>query len=269
MKKHETTSLLLKLLFVTLCCAASSTAQTSAPSLSPLQQEYLAAVNDAKTAQAAEIVNTLIPVVRCNSRLRWEDEADGTARVLVATWVNEWVAKNYDGKEGQTVNIPANAYPFVTTVPEVKNFCSAPQNAGTNLTLRLEQLLGLPPMNGKVKFVELWVNPNDLFRPCPDPEITDGRCELDFPQTGFLTVSLGYVKWFDNQVCQSYPARPKDYNGTDLMGYPWTRLGYTYDWGVASGHVGMSEFVIKPGSPVTVKAVTPTAEYCQGQRSQN
>jgi hypothetical protein len=266
MKRDGTASFCTKLLFITLTCAASSFAQTASDAAA-LQKQYTDAVNDARTAKAEEIINTLIPVVRCNSNLRWEDEPDGSVRVLVATWVNGWVAKNYDGKEGQLVPIPSGAYPFVTTVPEVKNFCSNPQRAGTNLTLRLEQLLGLPPMNGKVEFVELWVDPNDLFRPCPDPEIADSRCELDFPQTGFLTVSLSYVKWFDNQVCQSYPSRPKDYTGTDLMGYPWTRLGYTYDWGIASGHVGMSEFVIRPGSQVKVKAVTPTADYCRNIRS--
>jgi hypothetical protein len=184
--------------------------------------------------------------------LRWEDKPDGSARVLVATWVNDWVAKNnYDGKEGDVITIPLDAYPFVTVVPEVKNFCAAPMPAGTNLTLRLEQLLGLPPANGKVKFVQLWVDPNDLFRPCPDPEITDSRCGLDFP-TGFLTVSLNYVSWFDRQYCQSYGAN----------GYPWTRLGYTYDWGVPAGHVGMSEFVIRPGSQVQICSVTKTEDYC-------
>ena len=265
MKRDGIASFSAKLLFITLICAASSLAQTAPDKI--LLDQYAKAVSDAKTVEAGEIVSNLIPIVRCNSSLRWEDEADGSARVLVATWVNEWVAKNYDGKEGQVLAIPTGVYPFVTTVPEVKNFCSDPQRAGTNLSLRLEQLLGLPPMNGKVKFVELWVNPNDLFRPCPDPETTDSRCELDFPQTGFWTVSLSYVKWFDNQVCQSYPGRPKDYTGTDLMGYPWTRLGYTYDWGIASGHVGMSEFVIKPGAQVKVKSVTLTADYCRSIRS--
>ena len=45
--------------------------------------------------------------------------------------------------------------------------------------MRLEKLLGLPPNSGKTKFVEIWVRPQDLFRPSPDPEITDCVAELD------------------------------------------------------------------------------------------
>lgn len=42
--------------------------------------------------------------------------------------------------------------------------------------------------------------------------------------------------------------------------YPWTRLGYTYDWGSGS-HVGMSEYVIPGGMTVQVKAVYETSDY--------
>ncbi|MEZ4436423.1 MAG: hypothetical protein R3F65_28825 [bacterium] len=46
-------------------------------------------------------------------------------------------------------------------------------------------------------------------------------------------------------------------------GYPWTRLGYTYDWDPAAGSVvGLSEFVIRPGSVVGVESVTGTGAYC-------
>ena len=33
--------------------------------------------------------------------------------------------------------------------------------------------------------------------------------------------------------------------------YPWTRLGYTYDWGNTTDHEGVSEFVIVPGTTVS------------------
>jgi hypothetical protein len=260
MKRYELVSHTLRLLSLLLICAAGSFAQTALPvSDSVLQEQYTDAVRDAKRAEAREIVNTLTPVVECNSSLVWENVAESPPRVLVTTWVNKWVAQAYDGREGQMVDIPADAYPFVTVVPEVKNFCADPALARAGLTLRLEQLLGLPPKNGKVKFVQLWVDPADLFRPCPDPEISDSRCGLDFP-TGFLTVSLNYVGWFDRQYCDSY--------GTN--GYPWTRLGYTYDWGLPQekGHVGKSEFVIKPGSKVKICSVTPTDEYCASAQPQ-
>ncbi|MBK8453511.1 MAG: hypothetical protein WAQ53_14365 [Thiofilum sp.] len=45
-------------------------------------------------------------------------------------------------------------------------------------------------------------------------------------------------------------------------GYPWTRLGYTYDWGKPNNPIGFSEFVIDKGAKVEVKSVTTTAKYC-------
>jgi hypothetical protein len=249
MKNHKTVSLSLKLLCITLICAASSFAQSGA--YTDIER-YWFAVQDAATADASEISNNLTPIVRCNSNLKWEKESDPNSRVLVTTWVTEEVAsKYYEGNVNK--EMPAGTYIWVTAVPEVKNFCRDNALVGPNLTLRLEQLLGLPPANGKVKFVEFYVSPHDLFRPCPDPEITDSRCELDYPQTGFLTVSFSYVNWFEKLKASSYG--PK--------GYPWTRLGYTYDWKNPANDVGMSEFVIMPGAQVKVEAVTKTADYCK------
>jgi hypothetical protein len=111
-----------------------------------------------------------------------------------------------------------------------------------HLPLRLEQLLGLPPAKGYTKFVELWVDPDDLFRPSPDPEVTDTVAQLDFP----AGVSAEHRSWYEENL-----------NTT----YPWTRLGYTYDWGNPASEVGLSEFVIRKGAAVTIRSVTPTNAY--------
>ena len=52
------------------------------------------------------------------------------------------------------------------------------------LVLRLEQRLGLPPKAGKDAFLEVWIDPADLFRPCPDPGIADRECQVDVPLVG-------------------------------------------------------------------------------------
>lgn len=45
-------------------------------------------------------------------------------------------------------------------------------------------------------------------------------------------------------------------------GYPWTRLGYTYDWGSRSSNkYGLSEFVIMPGSKVEVRFTKNIKSY--------
>lgn len=41
------------------------------------------------------------------------------------------------------------------------------------MLLRTRQYLGLPHTGRHNLFVEMWVKPSDLFRPCPDPEIDD------------------------------------------------------------------------------------------------
>ena len=45
------------------------------------------------------------------------------------------------------------------------------------------------------------------------------------------------------------------------MKYPWTRLGYTYDWGDSTTHVGLSEFILEQNATVMVKSVTSTVDY--------
>jgi hypothetical protein len=133
-------------------------------------------------------------------------------------------------------------------------FCHEHRILPPQVPLRLEQLLGLPPENGKTKFVELWVSPKDLFRPSPDPEVSDHEAELNFPESDrFITVNEEYRQWFLSLKQRSY--------GAD--GYPWTRLGYTYDWGNPNHEIGVSEFVIRAGAEVMIHAILNTMDYCQ------
>ncbi len=46
-------------------------------------------------------------------------------------------------------------------------------------------------------------------------------------------------------------------------GYPWTRLGYTYDWGNPISEVGLSEFIIDEGATIEIKGVTTNEDYCK------
>lgn len=212
-----------------------------------LQQAYLNAVTDAAIAELDEISRNLIFIVESNDELVWRGEAENK-QVLVLTWTS-W--DGYDEKVGQAMVNTRKTW--VTTVPELKNFCTAYSATHNNLPLRLEQLLGLPPNNGKTRFIEIWVSPTDLFRPSPDPEITDQVAELTFPTSQYFTVSADYVTWFNNLSSQSYGEN----------GYPWTRLGYTYDWGNPIGEVGLSEFIIDGGATVEIKGVIKTADYCR------
>jgi hypothetical protein len=110
-------------------------------------------------------------------------------------------------------------------------------------------LLGLPPANGKDRVVEMWVPLNGMFRPSPDPEIDDTSAGLDFPPG----TSQMHMDWITDLRATSY--------GPD--GYPWTQLGYTYDWAPDSNEVGLSELVVEQGTMVQVESVTPQDTYCE------
>ena len=209
---------------------------------------YKKAVADAETAEPSEISYTLTPIVDWNRDLIWQGEGD-SERVLVVTWTS-WTG--YNDLVGQDTVVTRDTW--VTPAPDVQQFCREHLLMPPNLVPRLEQLLGLPPDNSKTTFVELWVHPADLFRPTPDPDITDDEAQLDFPKVnGYLSVSDAYLLWFYDLMNSSYGEN----------GYPWTRLGYTYDWGNPVSDVGLSEFVIRKGATVGVQRSASTEDYCR------
>jgi len=211
-----------------------------------LKKQYRKAVEDAKTAEPAEICRTLTPIVNYNELLEWREQ-NGQEQVLMVTWTRDY----YDKQVGQTICTPREIW--VTAAPQLKDFCRALELKEKALQLRLEQLLGLPPDNGKTTVVEIWVSPSDLFRPSPDPDITDREAVLDFPNSWFMTVAQPYVRWFNELKTSSYGKN----------GYPWTRLGYTYDWGNPESEIGLSEFVIRAGASITIYSTSLTGTYCQ------
>lgn len=214
------------------------------------REAYQRAVADAVTAEPDEIVVSLTPIVEYNADLIWEGEP-GASRVLMVSWVD---GDYYDNSVGQDYALPDWLRLWVTPVPQIQAFFAPrPFSNEAMLKRRVEQLLGMPPDTNNSKFVEIWVHPDDLVRPCPDPEITDTVCELDFPPPRFQELSAEYRKWFDANRASSYGGSKP---------YPWTRLGYTCDWHHGQGcETGLSEFVIWPGSTVGVRSVRTTQDY--------
>ena len=143
---------------------------------------------------------------------------------------------------------------WVTPDTEVKSVC---KNFTGDVALRLKQLLGLPPGTNIAHAVRMSIRQADVFRPTFDPKTTTGfpcahpttsKCGLEFPAkiSGYRKL---HVRWIANQTFKSYvisesPLSPR--------GYPWTRLGYTYDWRPGSNKYGASEYVVRKGSRVTI-----------------
>jgi len=224
------------------------------------EARYRAAIVDAQAAEPSEIVTTLAPLVPHNDSLVWRTVDDSTQQVLMVTWGGSETLPN--GAAGDTV--AADRDVWVTAAPRLRQFCRGLDRRGDALRLRLAQRLGLPPGANYDRFIELWVRPRDLVRPCPDPEVTDRECELTTPApAAYVQVSDNHQAWFRELRQTSYGPN----------GYPFTGLGYTYDWNPTTDEVGPSEFVLRPArdsmaSPdptrrAVVHAVRSTEEYCR------
>jgi hypothetical protein len=225
--------------------AETQTSIATAQERIDLQARYLASVKYASQERTdCEVSKDLTVVTSANRRLRWRTIA-GRQQVLCLTWTNLHPARN------ETIKTEADLW--ITAIPDLESFCKMQRWEGVDRTLRVEQLLGLPPHFGYRYFVELWAFPEDMLRPSPDPEITDAEAEPRFRTVNRATcISEWYLKWFNDMQQLCYHTLP---------GFPWTRLGYTYDWGKDDNHVGLSEFVVIKSATIQINATFPTEEY--------
>jgi hypothetical protein len=242
--------------FLLLTCIASFAQDTN----SPLWKVYFAASLDARDAQPWKISRNLVAITSADKHLVWKKGPDGEM-VKVVTWV--WYTSASDPETYQVGSLTADpvyndsTLIWVTALPQLKTVCTnfAERQQAAQLTLRIQQVLGLPPTEvARSEFAEFWVRPTDLIRPAPDPEISDHEAELDFPVSPeIVKIDDAYKAWFLEHKSTVYY---KPIPGT------WTRLGYTYDWGNPANHVGESEFIVRPGAQLEVDSIIPTEEYC-------
>jgi len=202
-----------------------------------------------------KVCTDLIPIVPENTNLIWKN-ISGENYILVVTWKQNisYYEPYLDSTFYNTGKYPL----WVTTAPELLQRMK--KEKPRDADLRLKQLLGLPPNSVYSYFVECWVKPEDLFRPCPDNEITDGQCDLCFSEQTDPT----HIAWMnDNRISRYYQCALYEK-------YPWTQLGYTYDWNPQNrSHVGLSEFVIGNDKKIKINAIYSTQDYLkQDQLSQ-
>lgn len=235
-------------------CAAMAVAQGE------VNAAYQWAVMDAAFAGAGEVATDLTIIDKSNTNLIWNE--DGT-RVLVATWKAAGSYEKFLKPYTATSDNPDYAV-WVTAAPQVQNFCrhfmqTNPGAGQAEVELRLRQALGLDPSWTYDVFVEMWVDPADMFRPCVDPEVTDATCGLQFGDTAPQVTNIpDYASFYRNLYYKSFRGS---------AGVPWTGLGYTYDWGNADTEEGASEFILRPGTPYEIKQAVPTMQYCTQQES--
>jgi len=235
-------------------------------------ESYQAAVRDAEQPNSAHTAPSLVTV-------------SFGQKVTVVSWTQGKKVSDYK----QNASAPKDTW--VTLVPNLKSFCQDYVKAhgpdSTQLTERLEQRLGLPLHSGNDRFIELTVTPksiSEFFRPCSDPDPAKKTCEVARPcweanvdgstclprTSALLKGDLDDPKkkqelenryWSLNQYYRSFASQNQ---------YPWTFLGYTFDWARNEAaddlvRFGESEFVIPAGAPIHYVSDTDTVTYCSPQ----
>jgi hypothetical protein len=241
------------------------TAPTAAPTATgvPVTPNVGTLYNEAISTSAVVTPGAALPLVPL------KPDAKGTFTVTT------WAGCRGDGGPNkcgsyvaqQTVNVMWDVW--VTSNNEVQNKCKTWKG---DLVLQVNQLLGLPapasplpPDTTERQFVTFTGVPAaSIFRPCTDTRVDTDHCDgTKLPDTQGTNAPADYYKWFTKQAMSSWQISEK----VPPAGFPWTRLGYTYNWAPgATNHYGASEYVISGGSKavtLTVASVQTVKDFCK------
>lgn len=164
-----------------------------------------------------------------------------------------------DDYEPKTLITAAGAGIWITGEGEVQDIC---RTWTGDIKMKLRQLIGLPPDAHIPYMVTLRVKASDVFRPSPHGAITTtAPCTMlqDAPtpsDCGNLfppDATPEHYAWIAQQSFELHEIPD---------GYPWTHLGYTYNWRPGADRYGASEYVIRPGADAYVVQNQTPEEYC-------
>lgn len=220
------------------------------PAVTDLDQLYANSIADAMIAEESERIDTLWPLSKANDRLQWKT-VNGKEYVLMATFMR--FPSSYP--EGDSITTTwGDAWLFIPE--QMKRRIGGSFKAGSDTLLRICQLLGLPPVNSHTNthIAEIWVPIDSLQRPAGNPDISTTSAS----EVLISTVPPSYSNWFNNYIIYAYYHTLT--SATDFH-YPWTRLGYTYDWAPGSREVGLSEYVLRAKTGCWVNKTRSAGNY--------
>ncbi len=233
---------------------------STTPVMETLRQEYLSAVRDAHdyALPSANLVSL----------------KEGQVAEMVT-----WSAHSY--AEGDQV---LNHEVWVVTAHEMRGHCpELLKQADPEATdLRVNQLLGMPPSpddSSRFVIIKVPVAPYIFLKANADasPELSKPQLQAQiirpcFSSGDVSTSGCRYPdpKTFSKGVFESAVPTLSPYQEwiegikAETDDYPWTGLGYTYDWNPDNAsHVGLSEFILPLGSSVDVEKVVSVQEFCE------
>ena len=203
------------------------------------EELYAMAVRDAAIAEEDEI-KPLVSLTRKDPLVSWDDQG----RVLLCTWHS--YPDSYP--EGKTVTA-AWGYIWTFTDKEIATHAEELKRS-EDAVMRMRQLISIDPNKTHSTVTGLWVDPKDVIRPAYQRDAVNGNMSVAFPEG---EEDETFKNWFDQNILSSY------YYGN----YPWTRLGYTYDWADNGKEYGMTEFLIKKDAQMEVAFTETTDEFLQ------
>lgn len=204
------------------------------------EELYAMAVKDAAIAEENEI-KPLVSLTKKDPLVTWDKQG----RVLLCTWHS--YPDSYPVGEKVTAKW---GYIWTFTDKEIATHAEELKNS-EDAVMRMRQLISIDPAKTHSTVTGLWVNPSDVIRPAYQSDATKGDMRVAFPSGE--EVDESFKNWFDQNILSSY------YNGS----YPWTRLGYTYDWANNGKVYGMTEFLIKQDAEMEVAFTETTDEFLQ------
>ncbi|HBN82732.1 MAG TPA: hypothetical protein DDZ89_02710 [Clostridiales bacterium] len=199
------------------------------------QELYDLAVRDAVFADPDEVY-PLVEITRESNMVTWNKTKD---KILLLS------CHRYPDSYPEGVDITFQwGEVWTFTDREIVQWYNHNKDDIIDWTLRLKQLIGLPPEKVYTHISAFWVDPKNVIRPAYVTDITK-QMQITSGDTysGGDDFSLRYTEWFDNNTLWSYFD----------SAYPWTRLGYTYDWAGKGSEYGLSEFLVLKDSQSTVE----------------
>ncbi|OGO93239.1 MAG: hypothetical protein A2Y17_02625 [Clostridiales bacterium GWF2_38_85] len=204
-----------------------------------LEYLYSQAVKDSMTIEPNEIL-PVVEITTGSDMATLNDENE----VLLITWHK--YPDSYP--EGQQITLSYGEV-WTFTDKEIAAWYDNNSSGVKDWELRFEQLLGLPYYKEYTYFTAIWVPVDSIKRPAYSYDI---KTDID---TTIFTESddESYIEWFNSNIIYSYFE----------SSYPWTRLGYTYDWADNGTEYGLSEFIVEKDTVATVEFTYTTDEFLE------
>ena len=257
----------------TSCAALKASSQDEQMSNQTL---YRNAVKDALTVEPEELL-PLVSLNRGDPMVTFDEQG----RVLLLT------VHAFPDSYPQDRDMKLQFQCWTFTDKEFAAWFAVNDHDVSDWSVRVNQMLGMPADRHSTHVTAMWVNPDDVIRPAYRSDVHNSRpadsfatvhAELESQKKADKTaVAAGlhgsmhdpiiFENWFNSRIIASYFSQKE---------YPWTRLGYTYDWlhaVRADGHngsceYGVSEFLVPVDTKVKVAWTLPLADFITKVRDQ-